>query len=675
MGILSQDQSTLMWREGHNHVWLTAVGRDGIRVQSNLSVKPLDLPQALLDPKPITPKAGSPCRIEIDTDKASFYNGKIRAEVWAGGRIRFFNAETGRVLLEEPYPYYTKPPSRHFKHNEGDLYQIEAWFDAQNGERFFGLGQHQHGHLDNKGCVIDLQQRNTEVCIPIVISNRMYGFLWNNPGIGRVELGMNATRWVANATRQLDYYVFEGDSYPDLLEKYADLTGHAPEFPEWASGFWQCKLRYETQDDLLKVAREYKKRGLPISVIVSDFFNWSHMGDWRFDPKCWPDPAAMTKELSDMGIKMMVSIWPSVSPISENYPYLKEQGLLIHNETGVDAQQVFVDHGINGPAYYPYYDATNPDARKFIWDTVKKSYYAQGVKLFWLDNDEPDLNPWNPENQHYFLGNGMEVASIYPMLHQKAFYDGLRAAGETDFITLSRSGWAGSQRYQSVIWSGDIASSFEALQAQVRAGLNMAMSGIPWWTTDIGGFHGGDLRDEGFRELVVRWFQYAVFCPVFRLHGHRLPPTKPFPDTGADNEAWSFGDENYEIIKELMFLRERLRPYIHKQMQLASEKGLPMMRPVFVDYPEDPQCEEVDDEFMFGPDLLVAPVLARKTYHRQIYLPNGATWTNAWTGKSFAGGQTIRASAPLNVIPLYLRDDAQLPLKPEKPAKSSKSKR
>ena len=657
MGFFKQTNQELIWQENQQTVWIQPWGKDGLRVRANLAGVPLDVPQALLAPPP-APEG----EVDSGSDSAGAWlrNGAIKASMASSGRLQFFNALTSQVLLEEPsLPYYA-PPNRHFKPRDGRLHQIEVWFNAQEGERFFGLGQHQHGRLDNKGCVIDLQQRNTEIAIPFMVSNRGYGFLWNNPGIGRVELGANATRWVAYGSQQIDYYIVCGASYAEILRRYADATGHSPVMPAWATGFWQCKLRYETQDELMAVAREYKKRGLPLSVIVSDFFNWSHMGEWRFDPACWPDPPAMTRELEVMGVKLMVSIWPTVSTISENYAAMRERGLLVNNERGTDAQQVFVDHGINGPAYFPYYDATNPEARQFIWDVVRRNYYAQGVKLFWLDNDEPDITPWDPDNQRYYLGNGLEVANLYPRLHQMAFYDGLCAAGETEIVTLSRSAWAGSQRFSSVNWSGDIASTFEALQAQVRAGLNMAMSGIPWWTTDIGGFHDGDITTDYFKELIVRWFQFGVFCPIFRLHGDRLPRHRPFPGSGGDNEVWSFGDQAYAAIKPLLFLREALRPYIQAQMVLASSEGLPPMRPLFVDFQADPQCEAIDDQFMFGPEILVAPILSLGQRERKVYLPAGTDWIDAWNGQPLAGGQWINAAAPLDRIPVYLKSGSEL---------------
>jgi alpha-D-xyloside xylohydrolase len=270
------------------------------------------------------------------------------------------------------------------------------------------------------------------------------------------------------------------------------------------------------------------------------------------------------------------------------------------------------------------------------------------------------------DNRQYHLGNGLAVQNIYPHLHASAFYDGMQFEGEDEIVLLSRSAWAGSQRYGVAVWSGDIQSTFEALQAQVRAGLNMALSGIPWWTTDIGGFYGGDVRDPDFHELLVRWFQYGAFCPLFRLHGYRLP-LQEAPEAikpGADNEVWSFGEEVYAILTEYLFLRERLRPYIMAQMRAAQADGLPPMRPLFVDYPADMECWAVEDEYMFGPDLLVAPVLHMGAREREVYLPAGATWTEAWTDGQWEGGQWVTANAPLDRIPLYLRGEARLPIRP-----------
>lgn len=248
----------------------------------------------------------------------------MAAEVGLGqNTIRYFHPKTGVEYLAEDAPRHG-PPARSFRHVAGDHFEVKARFKAYEGERLYGLGQHQHGRLDQKGCVIDLVHLNTESTVPFLLSSRGYGFLWNNPAVGQVELGANATRWTAQATMQLDYWITAGATPAEILGKYADATGHTPMMPEWAVGFWQCKLRYSTQEELLAVAHEYKRRGLPLSVIVADFFHWSLQGDWQFDPVKWPDPAAMVRELEELGIKLMVSVWPTVNALSPNFREMQQ---------------------------------------------------------------------------------------------------------------------------------------------------------------------------------------------------------------------------------------------------------------------------------------------------------------------------------------------------------------
>jgi len=612
--------------------------------------------------------------IRIEDNHAWIRHGRITAEVlvrksldWLDPsgmdiRLRFLNTETGEELLAEESYHISWPPPRHFRPAGGDLWRLEARFRAYPGERLYGLGQHQHGLLDQKGATIELFQQNSEVSIPFLLSNRGYGFLWNNPAVGRVELGVNGTRWIAEATAQLDYWITAGETPAEIVRGYMAATGRPPVLPEFASGFWQCKLRYRSQEELLNIARGYTSRGLPISVIVIDFFHWTKYGDWRFDPEQWPDPAGMVRALESMGIKVMVSIWPALNPSSENFGLAARQGWLLRPLRGQPAQLSFRDHYTDERVYLAYYDATNPGARQFIWEQVKHGYYDHGIKTFWLDACEPEMYPFQYDNLRYYLGDGRAVANIYPRCHAQAFYEGMCAEGETAFIFLARSAWAGSQRYAAAVWSGDILSTWEALRAQVRAGLNIGLSGIPWWTTDIGGFYGGDVNSDYFRELIVRWFQYGAFCPLFRLHGYRLP-YGTITESGGPNEVWEFGERAYAIIREVMFLRERLRPYVMQLMRAAHEHGDPPMRPLFYDFPHDPQAWAVDDAFMFGPDLLVAPVLYAGATSREVYLPAGATWRDAWSGQAFAGGQTIQTDAPLERIPLFLRNGAQLPIR------------
>jgi len=655
-----QEDNALVWELNHEILRIEPWGQDSLRVRATImpAIRD-DLPHALLEP------TLTQAEIHITEQLATIRNGAIRAEVSPTGKIRFVNALTGVELLQEeehllPFGW---PPPRYYQALPGGVFRIEVRFLAHDDEHFYGLGQQQHGRLDHKGCVIELAHRNTQATIPWILSSRGYGFLWNNPSVGRVQLGYDRTMWVADAARQIDYWITVGNTPVEILEHYADATGHTPSFPEWAAGFWQCKLRYASQDELLAVAREHKRRGLPMSVIVIDFFHWTVQGEWKFDPEKWPDPAGMVRELEEMGIKVMVSIWPTVNPLSENWEEMRRRGLLVRQESGVPVQMQFVDNKPEGPLFLQFFDATHPEARQFVWERVRENYYRHGIHIFWLDEAEPDMWPMHPHNLRYHLGNGLEVTNLYPLLYARGFYEGMRAEGQREILNLCRCAWVGSQRYGAAVWSGDIYSTFEALQAQIPAGLNMGLSGIPWWTTDIGGFFGGDPSTPYFRELIVRWFQYGVFCPLFRLHGYREPTTWYPVMQGGPNEVWSFGEEAYAIIKELLFLRERLRPYIMAHMRLAQTKGTPLMRPLLLEFPEDPECWKVADAFMFGPDLLVAPVVHQGARSRSVYLPAGTTWVDVWTEKKMDGGQWLTANAPLERIPLFLRGDARLPIR------------
>ncbi|WP_438388657.1 glycoside hydrolase family 31 protein [Actinopolyspora saharensis] len=653
-------------RVRHEVIRIEPWGRDGLRVRVGRHGVVDDVPGALL-----TPRERPDVDVLIERDHGRIVNGALAAVVELVPTdtglvpvLAFRRGDTGAELLGERRAHFWWPGPRSFFEHGGGYGRLEQRFHAYEDEKLFGLGQHTHGRLDQKGLVLDLVQRNGEVSIPFLVSSRGYGLLWNTPGVGRVELAENGTRWVADSARGIDYWVTAGDGPAEIMERYAEATGHPPMLPEWASGFWQSKLRYRDQEELLSVAREHKRRGLPMSVIVTDFFHWTHLGDWRFDPAEWPDPDGMVRELEELGIRLMVSIWPSVSPLSENFPEMRDNGLLVDTERGVPVHAPWHDKGFGTAMPVAFYDPTNPRARDFVWERVKRNYYDKGIRAFWLDACEPELQPGHPHNLSFHAGPGSEVANVYPREGARAFHEGSRAAGDDEVVLLCRSAWAGSQRYGAALWSGDIPATWDSLRAQVRAGLNVALSGIPWWTTDIGGFHGGDPDSPEYRELVVRWFQYGAFCPLFRLHGVREPRMPFGPDmTGGPNEVWSYGDEALELIGETLWLRERLRPYLSEQMRVAHESGVPPMRPLFVDFPADERAWLVEDGFLLGPDLLVAPVLHAGHRAREVYLPAGAVWTDAWTGQRHTGGAVVTVDAPLGRIPAFLRDDAEVPVR------------
>lgn len=289
-----------------------------------------------------------------------------------------------------------------------------------------------------------------------------------------------------------------------------------------------------------------------------------------------------------------------------------------------------------------------------------------GIRAFWLDAAEPEYTTYDFDLYRYSLGSNLRVGNIYPAMYAKAFYDGLTQRGEAQPLTLIRCAWAGSQRYGTLVWSGDIHSSFESMQDQFAAGLSMSMAGIPWWTTDIGGFNDGNIYDPGFHEVLVRWFQYGAFCPVMRLHGSRLPWKQPLSrevgggmcSSGADNEVWSFGEKVYEICVKYMALRERLRPYITGLMEEAHHKGTPPMRPMFYDFPDQETAWKTEDQYMFGPKVLMAPVMYRGMESREVWLPEGRTWIDTATGKAYPGGQTVRCDTPIESMPVFCCDQA-----------------
>lgn len=550
-------------------------------------------------------------------------------------------------------------PGRELKPIIGGDYQATLRLEAFDDEKIYGMGQRQEKQLNYKGCILELAQRNTQATVPFVLSNRGYGFLWNNPAIGQVTFANNETKWEARDTDQLDFWVTAADSPTQTVENYTAATGKVPMMPKFASGFWQCKLRYKTQEELLKVAHEYKDKGLPINVIVIDFFHWPNQGEWKFDPKYWLDPKGMVDELKQLGIKLMVSIWPTVDVNSENYDEMNDKGYLIRSERMYQDSYHFMGNET-------FFDATNPGACKYVWDKAKQNYYDNGVRMFWLDEAEPEYGfMYDFDHFRYYQGPALKLSNVYPLEYAKAFYEGQKAAGQKDIMNLVRCVWAGSQKYGVVLWSGDVHSTFESLQKQVVAGLNAGLSGISWWTTDIGGFTGGNVHDPQFHELLTRWFQFGTFCPVMRLHGFREPAeqtiehadrmfNQPF-GSGAFNEIYKYPRPTYEILRKYLFMREAIRPYVMEQMKEAHTDGTPVMRPLFYDFAKDGQTWDISDEYMFGPDVLVAPILHAGQTKRDVYLPASEDWIDVNTKQTYHGGQTVTVDCPIDTLPLFTR--------------------
>jgi alpha-D-xyloside xylohydrolase len=644
-GPFTKFENRLQWEDEGELFWIDAFGADALRFRGSKSLRISDEDWNLL------PQSEVKLEITIEASKAVVKNGRIRAEIQARrGRITYLN-DKDEVLLREAIHQHHPQFARQWESKGSDRFKTKVTFDAEKDEHLYGMGQYPNDCLDLKGCVLELAQKNTQISIPFLLSSKGYGFIWNNPAVGRAELAMTHTSFFAEYTKQIDYVIFPGENPSELVSHYADLTGKSPKMPEYGTGYWQSKLRYYSQEDLLSVAREYKERNLPISVIVADFYHWPITGDWKFNEELWPDPAAMIRELDSMDIKLLVSVWPTLAAKSENYTKFKKSNFTIRPEHGVN---MFLQANDD----LTYVDVTHPDARKAMWAKLKQNYWDLGVRNFWMDEAEPEIEPLEYNNIRYYLGNGEEVSCLYPYYFAKTIYDGQIESGQTEIINLIRSGWIGSQKFGTLLWSGDISGDFPTLKRQIKAGLNIGLCGIPWWNTDIGGFYGKPDSEE-YRELLLRWFQYGTFCPVMRMHGVNSPMIKlenQITNTGRPNEVWSFGEKPLEIMTHYLDIRERLRPYIQKHMDIASEKGTPVMRPLFFDFPDDEICYTIEDQYMFGPDLLVAPVIEAGATSRSIYLPEGSKWKDALTGKTYKGGQTIEVIVSIENMPVFTRN-------------------
>jgi len=465
----------------------------------------------------------------------------------------------------------------------------------------------------------------------------------------------------------IDYYFIAGDNLDEVISGYRTLTGESPVMPKWTMGFWQSRERYRTQEELLSVVREFRKRHIPFDNIVLDWFYWPEdkWGDHNFDSTRFPDPKGMIDELhNDLNAHIMISVWPKLYVGTENYNYMSEKGWVY--TTNVENQQKDWVGYIS-----TFYDVFNPEAREYFWGKMNEKLYSKGIDAWWMDATEPDIlsntsiEARKELMEPMYLGPSAEYYNAYSLLNSQAVYDGQRNLDpDRRVFILTRSAYAGQQRFASATWSGDIASRWYDLKAQISAGLNFSLSGIPYWTTDIGGFslerryekaQGEDLNE--WRELNTRWYQFGAFCPLFRVHGQY--PLR---------EIFNIAPEGHPAYKSMLFydqLRYRLMPYIYTLAGNTYRTDYTIMRALVMDFSGDEKVLSIGDQFMFGPSIMVCPVYEYKTRSREVYLPAGQGWYDFYTGKYFEGGQTITADAPYERIPLYVKEGSIIPVGPE----------
>ena len=552
-----------------------------------------------------------------------------------------------------------------------ETFHTYATFRASPGEAYYGLGQHQRDWMDHSHWDVrlwhDYKAEGGEIiAIPFLVTNKGYGVVWDNTARSSIFPGGNGqTIWWSEVGEAVSFFLIVGAEADDIYAGYRQLTGPTPLPPKAALGYIQCKQRYKTQQELLEVGRTYREKGYPCDILVVDWFHWRTLGDMDLNREQWPDPAAMNCELRNQGFQVMISCWPRFMKDSGHYDTLAANGWFMRDAWGDTL------YGTPDDARGALLDTTNPEAGRWFWDTIQASYGRRGFSSWWVDEDEPDINP-HPYYLH--AGTGARVHNLYPLTHTKAIYEGHRRDREDRCLTLSRSAYHGAQQYGTTFWSSDIHPTWDVFRRQIPCGLNFCASGFAYWSSDIGGWHGipqQQVEDESYRELLietgesqaqsagsfnyvelyVRWFQYGAFCPTFRAHG-----TRP------ENEVWSFGAAAEDILVKYLKLRYRLMPYIYSLAWRSTTTGAPFMRALFMDFPDDPEVRDVKYQYMFGPAFLVAPIYEQGATQRPVYLPAGAEWFNFWTGERHRGGQTLTVDALLDTLPLFVRAGSIIPM-------------
>lgn len=551
--------------------------------------------------------------------------------------------------------------------------RVSATFDSPSGENYYGLGQQQQGTLNLRdhrvNCWHDYSHIGGEnVCVPFMVSNRGYGLIWDNPSKTTIDLGFNQQNvWSSEIGDRVSFFVIAGDNTDEIYSGYRQLTGVAHILPKAVYGYIQSKAIYPTQEQALAIAKGYRDRHLPLDVLVVDFLNMTKQGELDLDPKRWPDPAGMNRQLHAEGVKTLLSVWPHFAADTQFYPMLKEKGWLIHKADGTP------DPGGFAPVIGPNIDTTNPEAAKWWWEKIRDRYIKPyGFDYLWLDETEPDIDP---AADFFSIGSGARYYNVYPLFHTASVYEGFRRdfGDSRRVMILARAAYLGAQRNGTVFWSSDITATWDMLKRSIPAGLDFTATGMPYWDTDIAGFFapsiypsyhaahkplidGSDTRDnidgyEDYPELFVRWFQWGTFHPVMRAHGERM-----------HNEVWSYGKQAEPILEKYLRLRYQLLPYTYSLAYRTYKTGAPFMRALFMDFPSDPNVADIPDEYMFGPAFLVAPVVEQGATTRKVYLPAGSDWYNYWTNERLKGGQTIIANAPIDTLPLFVRAGSIIPL-------------
>lgn len=522
-------------------------------------------------------------------------------------------------------------------------FQVKERFSPDNQEGFYGLGQHQNGMFNYRGAIVELGQQNTDIAIPMLVSSKGYGLLWNTASLTLVDNRFAPElTFSSKAANAVDYYFLYGPEMDDVIHEYRQMTGHAPLLPLWAYGFFQSKDVYHSQAEVLQIAKRYRTEHIPLDAIVQDADWWNKQGDLEFNAN-YPDVAAELNELHAEHIHTMISVWGLFDSDSANLKKLQNKGWEIP-KTHV-------------------YDATNPAAADFFWSILPGPLLAQGWDSFWLDSSEPEeFYPHGGDailqDKTLAIGSGAMYTNIFPLMHTGVIAKRWRKTEpEKRVLLLTRSAFLGQQRNATIVWSGDLYPTFLEYRRQIPAGLNFALSGLPYWTTDIAGYwplyEGASMTTPKDQELYARWFEFGAFCPIFRTHGRR-----------DHNEIWTY-DQVKSVLLKYDRLRYRMLPYIYSLAWKVTQDDYTMQRPLVMDWRTDPKVLDIGDEYMFGPAFLVSPVWKEGAKKREVYLPGATGWYDFWTGEEVQGGQELEVETPIEKLPLFIRAGSIVPLGPE----------
>jgi len=574
---------------------------------------------------------------------------KVQLDVQTG-KISYFTLQGEQLFTEKDYGIQFTP----VQDVDTKTFLVRQAFMLDKEEAIYGLGQHQKGIMNQRSQKIFLRQDNMQICIPFFQSVKGYGVFWDNYSSTTFVDNLQETSFESEVGDCADYYFMYGGSADGVVAQMRRLTGQVPMFPKWAFGFWQSRERYKSQDETVGIVRKYRDLKVPLDGVVQDWQYWStddaYWNSTEFGNPGFPDPKGMIDSIHRLNAHVIISVWPSFGPKTRIYQEFKQKNMLLDFTTWPPTSG-------DRP-----YDAYNPEARDIYWSYMNKNIFSLGMDGWWLDSSEPDHMDSKEQDfdNKTWLGSYRKVVNAFPLMTVGGVSEHQRAtASDKRVFILTRSAFAGQQRYGATSWSGDVQSRWDVLRKQISGGLNLSLCGIPYWNSDIGGFFSGrykeGVKDPAFRELYVRWFQFGAFCPLFRSHG-----------TDAPREIWNFGgkgDWAYDVQEKFINLRYRLLPYIYSAAWDVTANASTMMRALAMDFGGDKRVWNIDNEYLFGKSFLVCPV-TESVKTQTIYLPEGADWTDFWTGEKVIGGEELTREAPMDIMPLYVKAGSILPMGP-----------